>query len=67
MPVEIICLWAYFEIYFTTNYLQLQIISRFKYGQMEIRQKSRDIYGTFMVGNMFYYNMQSIELLSAIS
>ena len=26
MPVEMICLKAYVNIYFTTNYLQLQII-----------------------------------------
>ena len=30
------CLKAYFKIYFTQNYLQLQIINRFKYGKMEI-------------------------------
>ena len=29
------CLKAYFKIYFTQNYLQLQIINRFKYGKME--------------------------------
>ena len=27
---------GYCNIYFTTNYLQLQIINRFKYGKMEI-------------------------------
>ena len=26
-----------------------------------------DLYRTFKVGNMVYYNMQSIQLLSAIS
>ena len=33
MPVEMICLK---HIFFNTNYLQLQIINRFKYGKIEI-------------------------------
>ena len=65
MPEEMICLKAYFNIYFTTNYLQLQIINRFKYGKMEIHHKNRDLYCTFKVGNMVYYNMQSIQLFFA--
>ena len=36
MPVEMICLLAYFKIYFTTNYLQLQITDRFKYGNSSL-------------------------------
>ena len=36
MPVEMICLYVYFKIYLTTNYLQLQLINRFKYGKIEI-------------------------------
>ena len=67
MQVEMICLKAYFKIYFTTNYLQLQIINRFKYGKMEIRPKLRDLYRTVKVGNMVYYNMQYIQLIFAIS
>ena len=35
--------------------------------KMEIYHKNRDFYRTFKVGNMVYYNMQSIQLLSAIS
>ena len=67
MPVEMICLKAYFQIYFTAHYLQLQIINRFKYGKMEIHHKNRDLYRTFKVENMVYYNMQSIQLIFAIS
>ena len=63
MPVEIICSKAYFKIYFTTNYLQLQIINRFKYGKMEIHHKNSDLYRTFKVGNMVYYEIQSIQLI----
>ena len=54
-------------MYLTTNCLQLQIIDRFKYGKMEIHHQNRDLYLTFKVGNMVDYNMQSIQLLSAIS
>ena len=67
MPVEMISFKAYFKIYFTTNYLQLQIINMFKYGKMEIHHKNRDLYRTFKFGNMVYYNMQSIQLIFAIS
>ena len=67
MPVEMICLKAYFKIYFTTNHLQLQIINRFKYGKMEIHHKNRGLYRRFKVGNMVYYNMQSIQLIFSIS
>ena len=66
MPVEMICLKAYFKIYFTINYLQLQIINRFKYGKMDIHHLNRDLYRTFKVGNMVYYNIQSIQLFFAI-
>ena len=65
MPVEMTCLKAYFNIYFTTIHLQLQIINRFKHGKMEIYHLNRDLYRTFKVGNMFYYNMQSIQLFFA--
>ena len=67
MPEEMTCLKAYFKIYLTTIFPQLQIMNRFKYGKMEIHHLNRDIYRTFKVGNMVYYNMQSIQLLSAIS
>ena len=66
MPVEMIYLKAYFKIYFTIDYLQLQIINRFKYGKMEIHHLNRDLYRTFKVGNMVYYNIQSIQLIFAI-
>ena len=62
-----IYLKAYFKIYFTTNYVQLQIINRFKCGKMEIHHSNRDLYRTFKVGIMVYYNMQSIQLIFAIS
>ena len=61
LSVEMICLKAYFKIYFTTNYPQLQIINIFKYGKMEIHHYNRDLYHTFKVENMVYYNMQSIQ------
>ena len=35
--------------------------------KMEIHHKNWDLYRTFKVGKMVFYNMQSIQLLSAIS
>ena len=67
MQVEMICLKAYFKINFTTNYLQLQIMNRFKHGKMEIYHENRDLYCTFKVRIMVCYNMQFIQLIFAIS
>ena len=67
MPVEMICLKAYFKIYFTTNYLQLQIINGFIYGKMEIHHGNRDLYRTFKVGAWFIMICNLYNFFFAIS